>query len=649
MRVHFDGLRRPARVAKRLRSELQALGVSLGLGRAQDLVAHGFGYASYKELQAVTAQASTKPDPWDEDVDPRTAQARRARQAEAYAGAGIDAATAAALVGRIGPSARSTGSGARTVKAVPAALEPFAGRTGAIPSMDFETSPHQEQRKVAAELSVAIASQGVAPGTGYAYLDNRWLLRSEGIEDAGDVAGILVGWGHPIDRIVVIAPEVVTAFNPPPGTPTESLVQDLVGDPQARAILRGILHEAKGMKATKVSITRSGATRSVVATIGGNRRPVMDLDHAMAIRLANECWLLGKVRSHRAPFRTATGRMDRRGDILPAGVEYVRFGFVPIGDLDHQIDITLVDAASAMVSGWSRPNLDDVDRTAIARMTRRSAGLNVVAGPAQSGKTITVAEILREVAKGNRRVAWITDGSDPSVPGVTEMVVPGSHLGKDEYASVWVDAVRSAQGSGAEIIMVGEIVDRNTAAAAFSAAMSGHQVWATIPANGGVESLQRLRDLGIENHLVHDAAIVTGLVGQRLLRVTCRYCAKDLETAFGEGIVAPELDAALDKVVPKARERERFRFANPMGCPHCISGFKGQAVVTEAFSTDARFMGSLAKNERDEAIDRIQRPTMLERAVDMAKAGILDLNEIETRVGFLEDLPRRYVVAAQAA
>jgi len=175
--------------------------------------------------------------------------------------------------------------------------------------------------------------------------------------------------------------------------------------------------------------------------------------------------------------------------------------------------------------------------------------------------------------------------------------------------------------------------DHPTARLAIQAAMTGHQVWTTLHANGAVAIIDRLMDLGVPQMLLTDMSIVAGLVCQRLVKQVCPHCKRPLADHIHE----------LDP-----RDADRFArvldfqtvFLSGTGCAHCRgSGTLGRTVVAETVVTDERLMAYLRANDRVAALDYIRRGlgvmSMLEHAIRKVNAGLVDPFEAESVVGML--------------
>jgi type II secretory ATPase GspE/PulE/Tfp pilus assembly ATPase PilB-like protein len=161
--------------------------------------------------------------------------------------------------------------------------------------------------------------------------------------------------------------------------------------------------------------------------------------------------------------------------------------------------------------------MPDAMQTRFERLVARSSGIVLVTGPTGSGKTTTLYAALARVNGPGVKIVTVEDPVEYQMDGVTQ--IPVNRKAGVSFAS----ALRSILRHDPDIIMVGEMRDRETAEIAIQAALTGHRVFSTLHTNDAVAGVTRLVDMGIEPYLV--AATVAGIVAQRLVRVVCERCA----------------------------------------------------------------------------------------------------------------------------
>jgi type II secretory ATPase GspE/PulE/Tfp pilus assembly ATPase PilB-like protein len=151
-----------------------------------------------------------------------------------------------------------------------------------------------------------------------------------------------------------------------------------------------------------------------------------------------------------------------------------------------------------------------------SRLILRSSGILLVTGPTGSGKTTTLYGALARVNRPGVKIVTVEDPVEYQIEGVTQ--VPVNRRAGLAFAT----ALRSILRHDPDVIMIGEMRDRETAEIAIQAALTGHLVFSTLHTTDAVGGITRLVDMGIEPYLV--AATVQGILAQRLVRVVCETC-----------------------------------------------------------------------------------------------------------------------------
>lgn len=205
-------------------------------------------------------------------------------------------------------------------------------------------------------------------------------------------------------------------------------------------------------------------------------------------------------------------------------------------------------------------------------IVRRASGLVLVTGPTGSGKTTTLYAALALRNDPAVKIVTVEDPVEYQVPGVTQ--VPVNRKAGLDFANV----LRSILRHDPDIVMVGELRDRETAEMAVQSALTGHLVFATLHTNDAPGAVTRLIDMGVEPYLV--AATVQGVLAQRLVRVACTECAVPI------GADDPALStiggAAFRNLATSAARRGS-------GCAACDgTGYRGRTAIYELYVPDDR-------------------------------------------------------------
>jgi general secretion pathway protein E len=293
----------------------------------------------------------------------------------------------------------------------------------------------------------------------------------------------------------------------------------------------------------------------------------------------------------------------------------------------------------------ARPTLSDlgylVEQVAlISRMTRRTTGINIFSGPTGSGKSTSLEALLSQLLKEFEYKIHLLTLEDP-----TEYVIDGAVqtpiiCDKDDPAEVsrgWTKAISNAMRLDPDVIMIGEMRDRDSAVTAFRAAMTGHGVWTTLHANNAMQILDRLRDVGVDLSFITDAALVTGLINQSLAPVSCPKCRRPYVRYKKE---VP--DDVQERIERFCRPEAVYLRGNDIGCPECNGrGFKGRQVVAECIVPNQRLMNeyrnSGASAARSFWVKELGGITKCAHLARLVNAGVVDPMLGEQKVCTLDE------------
>ena len=163
-----------------------------------------------------------------------------------------------------------------------------------------------------------------------------------------------------------------------------------------------------------------------------------------------------------------------------------------------------------------RIGLRDVHLQELQRLIRRPQGIILVTGPTGSGKTSTIYASLKEIKSEAINIVTIEDPIEYEISGVTQIAV------HDKIGLTFEGCLRSVLRQDPDVILVGEIRDRETARIAMQASLTGHLVFATLHTNDAVGAITRLLDMEIPPYLI--ASSLSGVLAQRLVQVLCPAC-----------------------------------------------------------------------------------------------------------------------------
>jgi general secretion pathway protein E len=289
--------------------------------------------------------------------------------------------------------------------------------------------------------------------------------------------------------------------------------------------------------------------------IDGRLRQVEAPPKALHLPLLSRLKLMAKldIAERRLP-------QDGRIRIVSGGREIdLRIATMP-GSHGESMVLRLLDRSAVRLELESLGYGDAALATINALLQRRS-GIILVTGPTGAGKTTTLYAALRMLATPDVKVMSVEDPIEYHLDGITQIQV------KPAIGLTFATALRSILRHDPDIIMVGEIRDRETAEIAIQAALTGHLVLSTLHTNSAVATIHRLLDMGIADYLI--APTLVGVIAQRLVRRLCPDCARPAPDGWRQRVAGGDEAAAL-------------AVHEPVGCPACHGlGYRGRVAVSE--------------------------------------------------------------------
>ncbi len=205
---------------------------------------------------------------------------------------------------------------------------------------------------------------------------------------------------------------------------------------------------------------------------------------------------------------------------------------------------------------------------------RRPNGILLVTGPTGSGKTTTLYSILSAIAGPELNIATLEDPIEYLLPLVRQSQI------NEDIGFTFASGLRSLMRQDPDVILVGEIRDRESAEIAIRSSMTGHLVMSTLHTNDAVGAVARLMDMEVDPLLL--ATSLLGVVAQRLVRRLCPHCRQSLPNPE-ENPHFPRLQRAWEEL--RREGGEQARICRAKGCPHCgQTGYRGRAAIYEALA-----------------------------------------------------------------
>lgn len=326
-------------------------------------------------------------------------------------------------------------------------------------------------------------------------------------------------------------------------------------------------------------------------------------------------------------MRTDEHRAAQDGKLrfkVPQEMVDVRVSVVPVSEGEN-IVMRLLSAKSRQFSlkglGFSEINLKKVKRA-----MKYPHGMILVTGPTGSGKTTTLYAVMKILNKPQVNIATIEDPVEYDIEGVGQIQVnPKTNL-------TFAKGLRAIVRQDPDIIMIGEVRDKETAGIAVNSAMTGHLVLSTLHTNDAATTLPRLLDMGIEPFLV--ASTVNVAIAQRLVRKVCEKCRASYQLTDEEKRII-ESDPHIKEIFEARgyKDLKKTSLYKGNGCKVCgNTGFSGRIGIFEVLE--------MADNIKDLILERVSSgelmkaarlngmTTMLEDGIEKVFQGITTLQEV---------------------
>ncbi|MGO9321723.1 MAG: GspE/PulE family protein [Solirubrobacteraceae bacterium] len=335
-------------------------------------------------------------------------------------------------------------------------------------------------------------------------------------------------------------------------------VDEADSDAPVIKLVHSIVAEAIQQGASDIHVNPEEGDTHVLFRVDGVLAPAATVKRRMAMGVVSRIKIMADldISERRMPQdgRFALTVDGRRVDIRVVTLPLVNGEGVVMRILDQ--------GAGVAVDGLESLNMGGAELQRFSRAIKRPNGAVLVTGPTGSGKSTTLYAALHELNDGERSILTIEDPVEKRIAGIKQMQIAPK-------AGVTFDVgLRSMLRADPDVIMVGEIRDRETAHIAIEAALTGHLVLSTLHTRDAPSALGRLIDMGIEPFLVSSA--VDCIVAQRLVRMLCKHCKRPQNVS--EGVLAEHGLAGAEPY-------------EPIGCSRCSSsGYRGRLALYEVMS-----------------------------------------------------------------
>lgn len=239
-------------------------------------------------------------------------------------------------------------------------------------------------------------------------------------------------------------------------------------------------------------------------------------------------------------------------------------------------------------------------------------GIILITGPTGSGKTTTLYAMLSELNQMHRNILTIEDPIEYNLPGIGQMQV------NNKIGMTFAKGLRAILRQDPDIVMIGEIRDRETAEIAIQASLTGHLVLSTMHTNSALGAITRLNDMGVEPFLL--ASSLVGLIAQRLIRKLCDQCKK------------PHNLNAEEQELLNMHSNNYNDICMPSGCDACnYTGYTNRTGIYDIINIDTTLQRLIHRNENIQDIEAHARkfmPNIMHQGFNQVITGNTSLAEV---------------------
>ncbi len=373
-----------------------------------------------------------------------------------------------------------------------------------------------------------------------------------------------------------------------------------------------LLRHAMGARASDIHVEPKREEAIVRLRIDGVLHTIRTIPRAVHLAVVNRVKTMARldIAEKRKP-------QDGRIKTTDAGAEVeLRVSTLPVA-FGEKLVIRIFDPG-LLLQDLSHLGLSDRQRVALQSFIGRPHGLILVTGPTGSGKTTTLYSALQALTCESINVTTIEDPIEMVVEDFNQTAI------RPKAGITFASALRTLLRQDPDVIMVGEIRDRETAEQALSAALTGHLVLSTLHTNDAPTAVTRLLELGVEPFLV--SSTLVGVIAQRLIRTLCPECAQPTKLSRQQvlalGIPLEEGEATPELAVS----------AGP-GCVACRqTGLQGRTGVFEVLEASPRIdkliLAEASANELMDAARQDGMRTLRESAIEKLASGATSFEEV---------------------
>ena len=348
------------------------------------------------------------------------------------------------------------------------------------------------------------------------------------------------------------------------------------GDAPIIRLINALLGEAVREKASDVHLETFEQYLSVRMRVDGQLREMLRPRRELATLLVSRIKVMARldIAEKRVP-------QDGRMALRLAGHEVdVRVSTLPSAH-GERVVLRLLDKQAGRLD-LQRLGMPADTLQTLCHLLGKPHGILLVTGPTGSGKTTSLYAALSSLNDQTRNILTVEDPIEYHLPGIGQMPV------NPKVDMTFARGLRAILRQDPDVVMVGEIRDRETAEIAVQASLTGHLVLSTLHTNSAVGAVTRLVDMGVDAYLL--ASSLVGILAQRLLRTLCVHC----KAPYGADAAACQR-LGLDPVAPPPLYRA-------VGCEQCQHGYRGRIGIYELISVTPAVAALIHQGASEQAL-----------------------------------------------
>lgn len=378
------------------------------------------------------------------------------------------------------------------------------------------------------------------------------------------------------------------------------------GDAPIIRLTNAILSEAIKENASDIHIETFEKSMRVRFRVDGVLKEVIQPKRALAPTLVSRIKVMAKldIAEKRVP-------QDGRLELRLSGQEIdVRVSTIP-STYGERVVMRLLQKETSQL-GLEHLGMRPEELATLRKLINKPNGILLVTGPTGSGKTTTLYSALYQLNDGKRNIMTVEDPVEYHIDGIGQTQV------NEKAKMTFAAGLRAILRQDPDVVMVGEVRDKETADIAIQASLTGHLVLSTLHTNSAAGAITRLQDMGVEPFLISSSLV--GVIAQRLVRRLCPHCK-----------VPVNADSETKKLLSVPDDQEVVHY-QPQGCAKCFQqGYRGRLAFYEIIEVDNPLKTLIHKKASEADIEKHTRKkhaSLQESGLSQVLSGVTSIKEV---------------------